>query len=183
MNLESSERLLVEQAKHDRQAFARLYDRYVDAIYAYVYQRTCDVQLAEDVTAETFEKALRHIGRFRWRGVSFGAWLYRIAGNTLTSHYRRQRFLLPWVREACSNDADDDPENCAEAGERAAALRTAYASLPERDRRIIGLRILSDLPTAEVAEILGCSPQNVYLCLHRALRRLRERFLQWEEGK
>lgn len=182
MNPEPGEQFLVEQAKHDRQAFARLYDRYVDAIYAYVYQQTRDVQLAEDVTAETFEKALRHIGRFRWRGISFGAWLYRIAGNLLASHYRRQRFWAPWVQEVHSNAADG-PEDCTEAGERATLLWAAYTSLSERDRRIIGLRILSDLPTAQVAEILGCSPQNVYLRLHRALSRLRERFLRWEEDK
>ncbi|GIK55769.1 MAG: hypothetical protein HND44_03030 [Chloroflexi bacterium] len=65
-----NDQTLIEQAKHDPQAFARLYDRYVDRIYRYAYRQTGDEALAQDVTAVTFERALRHIQRYQWRGQS-----------------------------------------------------------------------------------------------------------------
>src|SRR5579862_9633912 len=85
-----AERGLVERARHDPAAFAELYERYVDAIYTFAYHRLRDTTHAEDVAAETFQRALEHIGRFEWRGVPFSAWLYRIASNVIAARYRRQ---------------------------------------------------------------------------------------------
>lgn len=103
MNL-SDEKKLVEQAKLDPRAFARLYDLYLERIYGYVYRQTGNVMVAQDITAVTFEKALRHIRRHRWQGVSFGAWLYAIARNEIAQHYRQQKRLLDWqVPEPHSN--------------------------------------------------------------------------------
>jgi hypothetical protein len=92
----TDEKQLVEQAKSDPRAFTRLYDRYLDRIYAYVYRQTRDEMVAQDVTAVTFEKALRNIRRHRWQGVSFRAWLYSIARNEIAQHYRQQKRLLDW---------------------------------------------------------------------------------------
>ncbi|KAA3659718.1 MAG: RNA polymerase subunit sigma-70, partial [Chloroflexi bacterium] len=79
---------LVKQAQTDPNAFGALYDRYVDRIYAYAYRQVQEAALAQDVTAVTFEKALRHIRKYRWQGKSFCAWLYRIARNEAMSHHR-----------------------------------------------------------------------------------------------
>ncbi|HSP65664.1 MAG TPA: sigma factor, partial [Candidatus Deferrimicrobium sp.] len=66
-----AERLLVEAAQRDRAAFAPLYERYVDQIYAYAHTLTRNRELAEDVTASTFAKAMEDLPRFEWRGVPY----------------------------------------------------------------------------------------------------------------
>ena len=169
---EINEQHLVEQAQSEVQAFAALYDHYVTRIFKYVYRQVWDEAVAEDVTAVTFEKALHHIRRYEVQGSSFGAWLYRIAHNELMSHYRRQKFLLPlkWLGWT----EDRGTETAVAQREQQNYLHAALAQLSAKDRDIISLRYFEELSSEEVAEILGCSRQNVYLRLHRALGRLRQ---------
>ena len=169
---EIDEQRLVEQAQSEAQAFATLYDHYVARIFKYVYRQVLDEAVAEDITAVTFEKALRHIRRYEVQGSSFGAWLYRIAHNELMSHYRRQKFLLPlkWLGWTEGRSA----ETAVVQREQQSYLHAALAQLSAKDRDIISLRYFEELSSEEVAEILGCSRQNVYLRLHRALGRLRQ---------
>jgi RNA polymerase sigma-70 factor, ECF subfamily len=165
-----AERDLVEQARRDRQAFGVLYDRYVDQIYTFAYRQTNDDALAKDITAITFEKALRHLNRYQWQGTAFIAWLYRIARNEIIQHHRRQRWLAPlrgWLISA------SNVEKTAQSHEQQDAVQVALQRLPDRDREVIILRFFEDLTSAEVAEVLGCSTTNVYVKLHRALTRLR----------
>jgi RNA polymerase sigma-70 factor, ECF subfamily len=170
--IDNDEQRLVEQARRDSQAFGALYDRYVDRIYAYAAcQSNGDASLAQDITAATFEKALRHIQRYRWQGVSFCAWLYRIARNELAQHHRRQRFLAPLFGWQAS---EARVEKAAQANEQRDELHEALARLPAKEREIISLRFFEELSSTEVAEVLNCSTAQVYVRLHRALGRLRQ---------
>ncbi len=72
---------LVELAKHDKDAFGELYERYVRKIYNYIYYRTGSHHDAEDLAARVFFRAMAHIENYTERGVPFQAWLYRIAHN------------------------------------------------------------------------------------------------------
>jgi RNA polymerase sigma-70 factor (ECF subfamily) len=81
---------LVEAAKTDPEAFGKLYQRYVDKIYSYIYYRTSNREDAEDLTAKTFHRALSHIGRYKHKGRPFSAWLYRIAHNLVANWHRDQ---------------------------------------------------------------------------------------------
>lgn len=170
---EFNEQRLVEQAQSEPQAFARLYDHYVARVFKYVYRQVGDEAVAQDVTAVTFEKALRHIRRYEVQGSSFAAWLYRIAHNELMSHYRRQKFLVPlqWLGWTEGRGA----ETAVAQSEQNSQLHQALTQLSAKDRDIIHLRYFEELSSEEVAEILGCSTQNVYVRLHRALGRLRQR--------
>lgn len=158
---------LIRRAQKDPQAFGWLYDRYVRRIYAFVYHRCGDSTVAQDVTAATFEKALQNIGRFKWQGVAFGAWLYRIARNELNGYYRRERHTsdVDWrvleTQLAPSRNGKHD------------ALHAAFGALPDDDRELLTLRFFEDLSSAEVAEVLNTSVNNVYVRVHRALQRLR----------
>src|ERR1700680_5201812 len=83
------ERKEILAAQRDRAAFAPLYERYVDQIYAYAYTLTKDKEQAEDVTAATFAKAIEELPRFQWRGGPYSAWLYRVVGNLVSRGHRR----------------------------------------------------------------------------------------------
>ncbi len=166
----SDEYELIVKARNDPDAFGKLYERYVERIYRFAYLRTHDEALAKDITSTTFEKALRHIQHYQWRGLSFGAWLYRIARNEIAQHQRR--FFLPLPNRV---PGDFDIERIAQAHQQHEALFAALIRLSHADRELITLRYLDDLSSAEVAEILGCSVNNVYRRLYRALGRLRQK--------
>ena len=85
----SQERDLIARSKRDPEAFGRIYDEYFPGIFRYILYRVADAALSEDLAAQTFYKALKYLGRFRWTGISISAWLYRIAANEVNSHFRR----------------------------------------------------------------------------------------------
>jgi RNA polymerase sigma-70 factor (ECF subfamily) len=182
----SDEAALVERAKSDPAAFGALYDRYVDRIYGYALRETCDVAAAQDVTAATFEKALRHIRRFRQGEMGLAPWLYRIARNEIIQQYRRDKRLSP-LEDGASGDGEARDwearpiESAVLSGERDRDLRDALGRLSAADREVLTLRFLEQLPTEDVAHILDCSRDNVYMRLHRALGRLRDQLEAFEE--
>lgn len=90
MVLETEKRWLL-WALVDPDRLILFYDKYYGRIYAYLYRMTLDPDLAKDLTADTFLKAQQNLGRFTWRGVSFGSWLYQIATNEFRAHYRRSK--------------------------------------------------------------------------------------------
>jgi RNA polymerase sigma-70 factor (ECF subfamily) len=169
--LEEEHRLILA-AQRDRAAFAPLYERYVDQIFAYVYTLTKDRELSEDVTAATFAKAIEELPRFEWRGVPYSAWLYRVASNGVARAKRRPG----WI-ELDSAVASDEPTplDAALAADRADLVRTAVASLPEDQRQAVVLRFAGDLRNREIAEIMNRSEGAVKLLTFRALTTLRKR--------
>ena len=173
------EEALVKQAQSDPQAFGRLYDRYVDRIYAYAYRQVQDATLAQDVTAVIFEKALRHIRKYRWQGKSFCAWLYRIARNKAMSQHRRQRKQVSWrFVESNENGMSNgrEMETAVLQSQHNQQLHQTLAKLSTKDYEILFLRFFESLRNEEIAEVLNCSTNNVYVRLHRALKRLQKQF-------
>lgn len=170
------EQQLVQQAGGDAAAFGQLYDRTVDRIYAYAYRQTQDVAAAQDVTAVTYEKALRHLQKHGWRGDSAIAWLYRITYNEAMQHHRKRRWLRPLSTFTPSpNQHERQPETAVQQHESQHLLHQALAQLAQRDRDVLTLRFLEGLSPEETAVVLGCSTDNVYVRLHRALKRLRHK--------
>ena len=88
-NEQVDEQTLIAAAKANPQNFGAIYDLYFDRIYAYAYNHTGQHADAEDVTAQAFKQAFENLGRFEWRGVPFGAWLYRITSNIITGQLRK----------------------------------------------------------------------------------------------
>ena len=171
-----AERNLVETAKSDPEAFGKLYDLHFGQIYSYAYYRIRSHPDAEDVTAQTFQQALEHIGSYEWRGVPFAAWLYRIASNAIAGRYRRQ---IPETEldEATHSVASADPlpEEATLRSERSKELREAVATLPPNQQQAVILKFAQGLRNREIGEILGCSEGAVKQLLHRAMENLRTR--------
>ena len=167
-----AERDLILAAQRDRAAFAPLYERYVDQIHGYIYTLTKDRELADDVTAATFAKALEELPRFEWRGVPYSAWLYRVAANQVARDRRRPGWieLTPQL-----GDGAPGPEEAALWGDRAAEVRAAVAQLPADQRQAVLLRFGGELRNREIAEIMGRSEGAVKLLTFRALTALRRR--------
>ena len=167
----SDERNLVEQARNDPQAFAALYDRFVEPVYQYAMRRTRDRLLAEDITSATFEKALHHLRKYGWEGKSYRAWLYRIAYQQIVQHHRRNYRFVPISIDQPSNS---NVEGQVQTTMQFETIMKASLNLSQEDQEVISLRLIECLSTSEAAEFFECSPQNVSVRLYRALKRLRE---------
>jgi RNA polymerase sigma-70 factor (TIGR02952 family) len=157
----------------DAEAFGRLYDRYVGLVYRYAYHRLGDRPQAEDVTSETFLRALRRIGTLQYQGRDIGAWFVTIARNLVLDHRKSGRARLEVATaELPEYDAGDRPE-------AAVLTRIANASLLECVRRLnpeqqecVVLRFLNGMSVAETAEIMGKNEGAIKALQHRAIRRL-----------
>ena len=180
------ERALVERVPTDPAAFVELYDFYLPRIYAYCVRRVEDRAVAEDLTAGTFEKALTALRGGSLRNESFGGWLYRVAGNALVDHVRRDRRTVPLASPSATADEAGDEAPAAELGDERAlapfiaalerdALARALTEVPEVHRRVVVLRYVDGLEGDELAAALGCSRPTAAVKLHRALRALRDR--------
>lgn len=165
---------MVEAAKQDPQAFGLLYDRYFSRIYNYAYHQTGDQAQAEDVTAQTFKQALENFGRYEWRGVSFGAWLYRIASNVIVGQHRKSRPTTPF-EDALETPVDaPTPEEAFLSSERNTELAAAVRHLPEAQQQAIILRFAQSLSYLEIAQIIGRTEGAVKQLIHRGLVTLRQ---------
>jgi len=169
----AAERLLILAAQRDPQAFAPLYTKYVDQIYAYAYTLTRNKDQAEDVTAATFARALEELPRFEWRGVPYSAWLYRVASNLVARDKRRPGWIE--LSPHTSADADETPEHIATLHDRDAHIREAVDTLPHDQRQAILLRFGGELRNKEIAEIMGRSEGAIKLLTFRAMTTLRRR--------
>lgn len=165
-----AERLQIDAAQRDRAAFAPLYERYVDQIFAYAHTLTRNREIAEDVTAATFAKALEDLPRFEWRGVPYSAWLYRVAGNLVARRSRRPADLELDGHEVATGGS---PEAIVEQREREHEVRAAVAELPPDQRQAVLLRFGGDLRNREIGEIMGRSEGAVKLLTFRAMTSLR----------
>ncbi len=171
-----SEPELIERAKQDPDAFAVLYERYVDRIYNYIYYRTGNTREAEDLTARVFYRALAHMPEFNQRGAPFVAWLYRIAHN-LVANWRRDRGRhpeLPLDDLLRVQTHEVTPHAQAERAEDNRALLEAMRRLPPERQHLLILKFVDDLSNEEIGQILGRSEGAIKSLYHRTLLALRE---------
>ena len=162
------DRLLIVAAQADPARFVELYDRYVDRIYAFVSRRTRNRAAAEDITSQVFERALRTIGRFEWRGVPVSAWLFRIASNALADYWRED------AHEASGPPPDAPDSRELEDIDRRLALYRHVDRLPELQRQVIRMRFTEDRSIHEVAVALRRSEGAVKQLQLRAIENLRK---------
>ena len=167
---------LVERARAgDVEAFAALYDRYVDDVYRYLVHRVGDRALAEDLTSETFLRALRRIDRFRWQGRDVGAWFTTIARNLAVDHFRSSRHRLETASERPAGadvDPGPGPEGLLLSGVRDAAVAGAVRRLPTDQQEVVVLRFLQDLSVEQTARVMGRSTGAIRSLQYRAVRAL-----------
>ncbi|REF96792.1 RNA polymerase sigma-70 factor (ECF subfamily) [Asanoa ferruginea] len=170
---------LVERAQAgEAEAFGLIYDRYVDTVFRFVYFRVGNRQLAEDLTSDTFLRALKRIGSFTWQGRDLGAWLVTIARNLVADHFKSGRYRLE-VTTGDVLDADREdrgPEGSPEAAVvdhiTNVALLTAVKQLNPEQQECIVLRFLQGFSVAETAQAMGKNEGAIKALQYRAVRAL-----------
>jgi RNA polymerase sigma-70 factor (ECF subfamily) len=156
------------------EAFGQLYDRYVDVVYRYILFRVGDRTLAEDVTSETFLRALRRIASVTYQGRDVGAWFVTIARNLVLDHMKSSRYRLevPTAEFSEAHHVQTGPEQKVLDEARNIELLRCLSKLNSDQRECIVLRFLQGLSVAQTAELMGRNEGAVKALQHRAVRRL-----------
>jgi RNA polymerase sigma-70 factor (ECF subfamily) len=167
---------LLEKASHaDTAALGELYDQYSEKIYAYIYHRVGQAELAEDLTGQVFMRMLEAIRNGQAWKTSFSGWLYRIAHNLVIDHYRRRgRATFVDIDEVPPiSTTDGEPSRSVQASMDRENLRAALSQLTEEQAQVITLRFLEDLSIAEAATIMEKNEGAIKALQYRAVLALR----------
>ncbi len=166
------DRLLVERAGMEPEAFATLYRKYVTDVYRYCSRRLQDRESAEDATSQIFLNAYRALPTLRNK--PFRPWLFSIAHNVVVDVHRRNNPLAASL-DGMEDWADpaETPEGIALQHESRDVVQTLLGQLPRRDREVMELR-LAGLSGLEIAQALHCSHGAVRSAHYRAMERLRQ---------
>jgi len=173
------ERILVEKAKNDPEAFSELYDIYFPKIFRYISWRVGNRNDAEDIVSDIFTKILNKLNLFQWqKNATFSSWIFRIAYNTLTDYYRANS-------KKNHINIDDLPEIEAddilpsEEWDRKQLFKKLYKmiqGLPDRQAEIITMRFFTGMKNKEIAEVLKIEERSVSSSLCRGLKTLHDNY-------
>ena len=161
-------------------AFTQLYRAYTDAVFNYCLFRTGNRAVAEDLTADTFERAWRARHRFRPERATFGTWLFTIAQRVVIDWQRRQA-RRPWLKLSEEQPGDaPSPESQVEESEQQRQLRRLVRSLEPPAQELIAFKFGAGMTNRDIAQILDKSETAVGSAIHRIMQKLRT---QWEKSQ
>jgi RNA polymerase sigma-70 factor (ECF subfamily) len=165
---------LVRKAAKDPKEFQILYDRYFAVIFNYVYRRIDDEQITADLTSQTFLKALGNLKKYKYKGVPFSAWLYRIASNEVNRHYRTSK-----RKQVYSFDEAEFEHLIERSAEQETEIEFGHVirqmqTMSERDIEVLELRFFESKSFAEMAFILEINEANAKMRTYRAVEKLKK---------
>ena len=177
------EKLIQLAVGGDSSAFGSLYDRYQPAIYRFIVVKVGSREEAEDITHHVFLSAWQNVPTYKHRGHPFSSWLYQIARNMVIDHYRSRK-------DDVSLDKLDPESSIIPAVAQAdlsiklelEKVHRAIAELKPDYQDVIILRFVEDLPLKEVSAILKKSEGAIKLAQHRAVKELKKKLGNREEG-
>lgn len=187
MNL-AEEKILLEQAKTEPEAFGKIFDWYGPRILNYTLKRVGKVEIAQDVVSEVFLKAFQKIGSFRWQNVTIGAWLYRIALREIANVFRGRRVVsLEKLFEDEQFEIADQRslheemirvQDEIQANLDLVLLQKLLRQLPLKYQEVLTLKFFENKNSFEIAEILDKKDSTIRTLIARGLEKLRKEFEQ-----
>lgn len=157
----------IQRAIHDEEAFVVLFRHYTDRVFRFLWMRTRNTELAEDLTQETFIIVMKKLHTFTYTGAPFSSWLLQVALNVARAHFRK--------KGNTPTHSLDSALQLSAPNELVAEWIDLYAALdklPEEERELLTLKYLDDVPVSEIAYILNISPNTCSVRIHRALSHL-----------
>ena len=186
------EKALVAEAQKNPAVFGRFFDEYHPRIFSYALKRTANIEIARDIAAETFFKALNKLWQFRWRNIAFSAWLYKIATNEINYYFRKKRYhsvsLDRMLRESGFEPADQADlaaelmavEKSLEQHRDFLAVQKKLSRLSIKYQEVIALRFFENKKISEISVILGKKEGTVKSLLWRGLKLLKKQITKEE---
>lgn len=167
----------VQAAQANPARFRPLYERYYNPIFRFIYQRTAKEELAADLTAQTFLKAMQNLKKYKFKGVPFSAWLFRIASNEVALHFRKSKKApVVTIEDHHIKDIEDEIEDKQQLEVNIETLELAIQDLNPEEVELIRMRFFEKRPFKEVSEIMGITENNAKVRLYRLLKKLKKLF-------
>lgn len=174
------EKELVKLAQKEPEVFSQLYEENYSKIFGYILKRTANLEVAQDITSETFFKVLKNIRKFKWKNIPFSAWLYRIASNEIANYFRKNKYQPVSFEKISEPISLSNPQiEIIEAEEELARqkefleLHQKISKLPQSYQEVIALRFFEKKKIKEITEILGKKEGTVKSLLHRGIEKLK----------
>lgn len=181
-NTLKTEKELIRRAKTDPSAFSLLYEENYQKIFSYSLKRAANIDIAKDITSETFLKALKHIGSFRWKNISFSSWLYRIASNEVVNYYRKNKYkavsiekIIDPISPSFADEEAIENEKILKDKKDFKKLHDKISELSDVHQQVITLHYFEKKKIKEISEIMGKKEGTVKSILHRAINKLFEK--------
>lgn len=174
---------IVERAKDDDQAFEILYNHYLPKIFGYIFKRTGNREVTEDLVSTTFMKVFCNIKKFEHKGFSFSSWVYKIATNNLVDYYRKQGRVIEIDIETTVSLASNEktPEEQMEDFHNKKVIKWVLDQLPKKYEKVLSLKFFAELSNSEIAETMGISPNNAGVLIHRASKSFQKKYQEYEK--
>jgi len=177
VSVESMEQELqvIEASKKDSAAFRPLYEKYHEAIFRYIYQRSDDKEAAFDITQQVFLNALINLSRYTFKGVPFSSWLYRIAKSEVYKAIEKNK-----VQRTLNIDVDGLKELLQEVEadesliQKEKSLSVCMSQLAESDMQLIEMRFFESRAFKEIGDILELTENNAKVKVYRILEKLKK---------
>lgn len=165
-------------ARTTAEAFAQFYEQYLPKVFRYINYRITDKSTAEDLTSVVFEKALTKFKSYDIEKAALATWVFTIARNTITDHFRvrskTQTVPLEYAANKPSHDAS--PEEKVVQSEEQKLLQSCISKLSPAEQEIISLKFGADMTNRHIASMIGLSESNVGVILYRAVHKLKADF-------
>ncbi|MEZ0537943.1 RNA polymerase sigma factor [Caldicellulosiruptoraceae bacterium PP1] len=169
------EKELVEKAKNDKAAFEQLYEIYFDRIYKYIYHKTFNQHVTEDLTSETFFKILHNINKYTAKdGIPFSAWIFKIASNVVNDYYRKKKNHINIDSLSFEYDHNNQPQDIAIENSQKKILNEALQKLTPEQREVVILRYAGEMKLNEIAKLKNKSDVAIRGLFFRAINSLRD---------
>lgn len=153
--------------------FGLLYDSYAKKIYDFIYYRMLHKEIAQDLTSQTFLKAIGGIGSFDPDKGQFSSWLYQIARNSVIDHYRARRSEID-IESVWDLSSDENPQISAVNQELMEKLKKYLSALKPEHRQIIIMRVWDGMSYREISQVLGKSEESCKMMFSRVIGKIRE---------
>lgn len=178
-----NEQSIVERAKIEDQAFEILYNHYFPKIYGYIFKRTGNHEVTEDLVSITMMKVFCNIKNYKHKGYSFGAWVYRIATNNLVDYYRKKDKKKEISIEEIENKEDegDSAYEKAKSADKKKIVKLTLIKLSKRHQEILHLKFFAELANDEIAQTLDISVNNTRVLVHRALKNFHKIYKKYDK--
>ena len=160
----------IDDVRKDPGKFGVLYKKYANPVYRYIFTRTGNKQIAEDITSQTFLSALESFNKFRQDG-NFGSWLFAIARNKVNDHFRRSKTVSP-IHEAELMADGSDPLASSIQSDQSNTVQALIKSLSEDEQELLRLRFIAELSYSNIAHLSHKSEDAVKKSIYRLLARL-----------
>jgi RNA polymerase sigma-70 factor (ECF subfamily) len=180
--VQEEEKLIRRAQQRDQVALTQLYEANFDKIYRYIVIKTGDRTEAEDMTQQVFLNAIQSLSSYKFKGMPFSSWLYRIAHNQIVDHYRKKSRRIMVPLDETIPDTAYDPKKTAEQRIEIEEVAAAAKGLTKAQQEVISLRFGGDLSIAECAKTMGKSEGAIKAMQHSAILALRKALGQGGEA-